>query len=104
MLLWDSAGFSDLISSRLFGKTITYGQRVARKIDKCEPWSDHLEESAIENIHEAIRSKEYNVARFFIAFGSKEKAVIECIEILKLAIEFLAHGEEFTFDLFFCLE
>ena len=104
VITWTSAGLIDKFTTRLSGKKMTFGQRIAAKIDQCEPWSDHLEISAIKGINKALSSKEFEAARAFVALGSKEDAVRECIELLKLGIEILASGEEIQFELFYCLE
>ena len=104
VVTWTTAGFSDRFASRLTGKKVTFGQRVAAKIDQREPWDRHLEISAIEGINKALSEKDFEAARILLAFGAKEDAVGECLQLLSMAIELLAHGEEITFELFQCLE
>ena len=104
VMTWTSAGVVDKFGTRLFGKKMTFGQWIAAKIDQCEPWDDHLEKNAIEGIQKALNNKEFEAARILVALGSKDGTVKECLELLKLGIELLSHGEEITFELYRCLE
>jgi hypothetical protein len=101
---WTIAGFADRLSSRFTGRTCSLAKHVAMKIDQCEPWTDHFEATSIKDIDTALRERDFDAARFLLAFGDKEGARKYCVNMARDVVEFIASGEEITFSMLSCLE
>ena len=104
MATWTWAGIADKMATRFSGRKCSLAKHMAMKIDKCEPWTDHLETSSLMQVDSAIKNREFATARFLVALRQKEEAIRYCINLALSAIDFLAEGEELTFELFQCLE
>lgn len=100
-IIWIPAGFYDRMRSRAGENQIKAGKLIAEKFDDCEPWSDHLEVSAISSINHAIENNDFASARGLVAFGTTQTANKECLELVEFAIDLLAEGKEILFDLYF---
>jgi hypothetical protein len=102
--LWSCAGFSDRMCSKVSRQKCSFALQVVAKLDQCEPWTDHFELSTIKSLNEAMKLKDFAAVRTLIDIGVKEDAVIECVELAKLAVDLIAHGSEITYEFFPCLE
>lgn len=94
------AGVADRVVYRFTGKQVSFGKAVAAKLSKCEPWSDHFEESCLRNVKTAIRSQDFRAARLLLTLGKTEEASYYCVDLAMKVIDFLASGEEVEYSLF----
>lgn len=99
-----AAGLSDRIVSRLSGRKVSFAKHVVIKIDGCEPWTDHFEQSSLKGVDIALKDKDFSTARALLALGAKEAGSVECKELANLVVDLIAKGNEITFELFTCLE
>lgn len=77
------------------------GKMIAQKFDDCQPWTNHLTPTAINNINDAMKANDFSSARGLIAFGTTAVSDQSCIKMLEFAVELLADGNEFLIDLYF---
>ncbi|MFT5791524.1 MAG: hypothetical protein ACI9LI_000860 [Saprospiraceae bacterium] len=100
-IIWTSAGFIDRINQKRGCANIKVGKMIAQKFDNCQPWTDHLTPTAINNINVAMKANDFNSARGLVAFGTTAVANKDCIEMLEFAIDLLADGKELLINLYF---
>lgn len=99
-----TGGIMDSLASRSTGRPIDFGQRVAARLNDCEPWVDHYEHSTLIGINKAYKDRDFEACRTLLAIGVREGADSRCVELANLAVDLLAAGREVSFDLFYCLE
>lgn len=93
------AGTFDHTTSYITGKRISVAKHLIDKLKKCDPWSDHIVESAAKGITIALAEGDYKAARILLALGSSESADKTCLELLKAAIDICALNDEIIYDL-----
>jgi hypothetical protein len=97
-VIWTSAGFIDKINQKRGCGNIKIGKMIAQKFDNCQPWTDHLTPTAINDINDAIKANDFGSARGLVAFGTTAVANKDCIRMLEFAIDLLADGKELLID------
>lgn len=103
-LAFFAGGIVDRIKYRSTGKKSTFGKCVAAKLSECEPWTDHYDVSAMEDIRDAITNHDFVSARGLADITVKEGAEGVCVGMLKSLIEWLAEGKELTCEVIPFLE
>lgn len=88
-------GVCDRIWYRLTGRRVRMGAAITRKMAQCDPWTDHLSPSTIDNLNKAISAREWYKAKGLVALGTTEDADLYCIALIEHAIKLLSMGEEF---------
>ena len=84
----------DRTISRLTGRRICIADFILRKLRKCEPWTDHGYDSALDGITSALKSGDFSIARILLAISRAEDADANSISLLLSAITLCAEGDE----------
>lgn len=98
------AGFANRLNSRLSGRTCSFAKHIVSKLDDCELWSNHFEQSSLKNIDMSLKEADFTATRFLLAMNVKDYAKRYCVDLAMTAVEILAQGEEVTFSTFLSLE
>lgn len=88
------AGACDKTVSIVTGKKCEFGLSVASQLHDCEPWEDHYETRALNDLRKALKEGDYTSARGLAAFGAKEGASRNCLDMIERLINFVAKGHE----------
>ena len=87
-------GIMDRTISRLTGKRIFIADFILRKLRKCEPWTNHLYDSALDEITSALKSDDFTIAKILLAISRAEDADANYISLLLSAIPLCAERDE----------
>lgn len=67
-------------------------------MSNCEPWTNHLDHTALSHIELACKNACYDIARGFVAIGDQPSASQHCLKLAEMAIEMLAKENEAVVD------
>lgn len=79
-------GSMDEIKNTFTDAEITRFSDTAKMLDRCQPWENHLERDAVNEINKALKKNDYSAARKAVTKHATETADPSCIEILKMAL------------------
>ena len=80
------AGAAHEMASRFTNDEVTIADGLAKALRHCEPWTDHLLPSTLEQMTKAIHKKDLYSARAIVTSGALPDSNVLCIELLKIAI------------------
>lgn len=77
-------GSQDEVVFTFTDSEVTIAPDWARQLDKCKPWQDHLDETAIQLFRNALNNKDSELARSVIdASSKKDTATPWCLDLFK---------------------
>lgn len=79
-------GSVDEIKETFTDAEITRFSDTAKMLDRCQPWENHLERDAVNEINKALKKNDYSAAREAVTKHATETADPWCIDILKTAL------------------
>lgn len=82
-------GSRDEIVTKFTNEEVTLASDMAKQLDGCKPWDNHLELSTLKLLKTALSKKDPDLARNVIDSGVKETAAPWCIDALKMACVFV---------------
>lgn len=88
------AGVVDKSTSIFTDKKCDFGKCVAARLHDCEPWEDHFETRALNDLRTALQNGDYDSARGLAAIGAKDDADPYCVNLIERLIDFVAKGHE----------
>lgn len=65
---------------------------IIRQLKKCNPWTDHFYDSALDGISSAFKACDFKAARTLVALGATEDADENYISLLLSAMNLYEEG------------